>query len=298
MNSVESGENYIIDIYNKLNVNVTEPLPYGEFHLAAICIILFLTVAIAYFLRNAKPGVIRGVLIFFWLLMVGFELVSQFVRSSSLVDGTLVFKYRWHSFPFQLCATGLWVLPLAILMPEGRMRDAVMTYMGLYSLFGGFLVCITGTTVFGEHLISNVHTMVQHGSQVVVGVLMLVYNRKKLVLGNFLRATGLFLILESIAILVNAVGHHLILAYGGNPEGFNMFYISPYYNSEMPIIGYVFDRVPWGVLVFLYTVIFILISFTIYFISVLSTHAVESIKLSRAEKRARRARASEVLGSD
>lgn len=285
LNSSGAGEagNYVIDLYNKLNVVVTEPLPYESFHLVSIAIILALTVALAYFLRNAKPGVIRGVLFFFWLAMVFTEIVDQFVRSNSLVDGVLVFDYRWHSFPLQLCATGLWLLPFILLLPESRVRDGMMIYMGLYSFFGGLLVCTVPTTVFTTYLVTNIHTMVQHGSQVIVGVLMLVYNRKKLNIVNFGRATLVFLAFVAVAMLANGLMNSVLLAYG-EENNFNMFYISPYFNSGMPIIEHVFELVPWGVFVTLYIVCFIAIAFLIYFVAILSMHVADNIRYSRRQK--------------
>ncbi len=278
--SSAEGGNFIIDLYNRLNVTVTEPLPYESFHLVSIAIILALTVALSYFLRNAKPGVIRGVLFFFWLAMVFTEVVDQFVRSNTLVDGVLVFDYRWYSFPLQLCATGLWLLPFILLLPESRVRDGMMIYMGLYSFFGGLLVCVVPTTVFTTYLVTNIHTMVQHGSQVIVGVLMLVYNRKKLNIANFVRATLVFLSFAVVAMFANDLMNSVLLAYGEQND-FNMFYISPYFNSGMPVVGYVFDRVPWGVFVTLYLVGFTAIAFLIYSVAKLSMRIVGNICRAR-----------------
>lgn len=282
-NASGSSGNFIIDLYNKLNITVTEPLPYESFHLVSIAIILVLTVALSYLLRNAKPGVMRGFLFFFWLVMLLAELVDQFVRSNSLVDGILVFDYRWHSFPLQLCATGLWLIPVILLLPESRARDGMMIYMGLYSFFGGLLVCTVPTTVFTTYLVTNIHTMVQHGSQIIVGVVMLVYNRKKLNIANFARATLVFLFFATLAMFANDLMNTVLPAYG-ETNNFNMFYITPHFNSEMPILGYVFDRVPWGVYVTLYLLGFIFIAFLIYFVAILSIHIAESIRYARYKK--------------
>lgn len=280
----ESGGNYILDLHAALNATMPEPMPYGRFHLICFGMVILLTVLLSYFLRRANGKLMRAVLAFFWLAMVATELLEQFALSNVLKDGLLVFDYRWGTFPFQLCATGLWVLPFIILMPDGKLRDAMMLYMGLYSFFGGLLVYVVPTTVFTENVVTNVHTMVQHGSQIVVGVMLLVYNRRKLNIKNFLRATCVFLVLVAAAVIMNEVFYHVLLAYGSDSE-FNMFYISPYYNSEMPVLGVVFDLVPWEIYITLYVVGFIMISFIIYFVAILSIHVAESLHIRREARR-------------
>lgn len=282
--TAQKSGNYIIDLYNAMNIWVDKPLPYGPFHLKALVTILLLTVALSYLFRNSRARTIRLVMLFFWLVMVVSEVAEQFVRSSALVDGVLVFDYRWHTFPFQLCATGIWVLPIIIPMKDCRLRDALMMYMSLYSLFGGLLVCFVPTTVFSTALISNVHTMLQHGSQIIVGVLLMVNNRKKLDMRNFLGAVGVFLVLCSMAIAFNEVFYTVMAAYGQN-EKINMFYFSPYYNNGMPFIGKVYEMVPWEIYVSLYITVFTLIVLLIYSVAILSCHVADRIRAKLAARK-------------
>ena len=281
--AAEPVRNYIVDLYDALNVMMPEPQPYGSFHLTAISIVLVLTVLLSYLLRNASPRLMRFVIAGFWLVMIVSELLDQFVVCTTVVDGVLVFDYSWGRFPYQLCATGLWILPLIFLLPECRGRDWMMVYMGLYSFFGGLLVCVVPTTVFSELLIINLHTMIQHGSQVIFGVMMLVYNRRKLSIRSFLGASLIFLILVAIAVGANEVFYHLLRAFGDDAK-FNMFYISPYFNSGMPVFSVVFELVPWGVFLAMYIVGFALIAFLIYFIAILSIHVAEGIRYKRMSK--------------
>lgn len=279
----EPVKNFIWKLYETMNVTVTEPLPYGKFHLTALISVIVLTVLLSFLLRNAKSGTMRWVLGFFWVLMVVSEMAEKFVLGTSIEGDTLVFRYLWGSLPYQLCATGLWILPFILLLRDCKVRDYMMIYMGLYSLFGGLLVCLVPTTVFTEDLIVNVHTMIQHGSQVIVGVMLLVYNRKKLNIKNFLGSVAVFGVLVCIAIGMNEFFYQAFIAYG-NDSSFNMFYLSRHFKTDLPVFGYMHGRVPWAVYVLMYVVGFTIIAFVIYFVAVLSMHMAEERRYARAEE--------------
>lgn len=278
----EPVKNFIWKLYETMNVTMTEPLPYGKFHLTALISVIALTVLLSFLLRNSKSSTMRLALGFFWMLMIVSEMAEKFVLGTSIEGDILAFTYEWGSFPYQLCATGLWVLPFILVLHDCKVRDYMMIYMGLYSFFGGLLVCLVPTTVFTEDLIVNVHTMIQHGSQVVVGVMLLVYNRKKLNIKNFLGATAVFGVLVCLAIGMNEFFYHAFAAYG-NDASFNMFYLSRHFKTDLPVFGYMHGRVPWVLYVMMYVVGFTIISFVIYFVAVLSIHLAEERKYAKAK---------------
>ena len=149
--------NFITEAYYFLSAMIERPEMYGLFHLISLAAVAVLTVMLCVFFRDAKDKTLRLIVGFFWLAMLVTEVIG-----TSVVDGLLVFEYQWRTFPFQLCNTGLWVMPLIILMPESKFRDAVMVYMGIFSLVGGMITMVYPVTVFVETLMTNIHTMV-HG---------------------------------------------------------------------------------------------------------------------------------------
>lgn len=275
--AAEPAKNAVRGLYEVLNEQMQKPEAYGKFHIISLLIILALTIAVPYLLRNVKGSTLRWVLGFVWVLMVVTEVLEKFVLGTTVEGDILVFRYLWGSFPYQLCATGLWVLPFILIMHECKARDCMMIYMGLYSFFGGLLVCLVPVTVYSTMVIVNVHTMIQHGSQVIIGVLLLVHNRRKLNIKSFAGATAVFGVLVCLAIVMNEVFYHTMAAFG-NHDVFNMFYISRYYNSNLPVFGVIYELVPWVVFVILYVIGFVLISFAIYFVAILSIHIAEKRK--------------------
>ena len=272
---------WLIDVYKLLGTTMEQPQPYGLYHILCLSAIIALTVLLSYRFRDASPEIMRRVLLIFWVIMVSYELVEQIWASTDLVNGSLVFNYRWPLFPFQVCATGMWILPLIIHAREGRVKDAMMMYMGLYSLFGGVLVCLVPTTVFTPHVITNIHTLVQHGSQIIVGVTILVNYRKKLNFRRFLSAIPVFLVCAGIAVGLNELFYHLAMAFGGDYYEVNMFYFSHRFNNNMPIIGTLYELMPWWLFFVLYILAFVFITFIIYFIAILSIHIAVSIRERR-----------------
>ena len=236
-----------------------------------------LTLILCVFFRNARDRTMRLIVGFFWCAMLVFELLDQFVIGTSVVDGILVFNYQWRTFPFQLCNTGLWVMPLIVLMEDGKLRDGIMLYMGLYSLFGGLLTMVYPVTIFVEVLMTDIHTMVHHGSQVVVGIFLLVYNRRKINFRSFKYATAVFISLVGVAVVLNEIGYNLMNAYGLDMS-FNMFYISPHYNSGLPVFSTFYELFPWWAYLLTYICVFILLAFAIYFIAVALVYVTERRK--------------------
>ena len=272
---------WIIELHELLGTTMEQPQPYGPYHILCLCTVILLTVFTSYLMRNAGPRAMRAVLVGFWLVMVSFELVEQVWASSDLIGGVLVWNYRWVLFPFQICATGMWILPIIFHAREGKFKDALMMYMGLYSLFGGALVILVPTTIFTPHIITNIHTLVQHGSQIIVGVTILVNYRKKLNFRRFLSAIPVFLVCAAIAVGLNELLYHLGVAYGNMYYEVNMFYFSHRFNNGMPIIGTLYELLPWGLFFVLYLIVFIFITFIIYFVAILSIHIAESIRERR-----------------
>lgn len=261
--TLESGVSWVIELYNKLNITVEEPTQFGSYHITVLVAVFIATIALSYAFRNVGSSGMRLIAFAMWAIMLVGEVADKFVRCTTLVDGLLVFDYNWTKFPFQLCDTGLWLLPLIILLPKGRIRDWVVVYMGLYSFFGGFLVCLLPYTVFNTSFISNTHMMSQHGAQVVFGIAMLVNYRKKLTAGAYLGSSLVFLFVTGIAVALNEVAYHFLQAYGFTSK-FTMFFLSPYFNSGQPVMGEIFELVPWEIYLALYVVIFMLITLIIY----------------------------------
>lgn len=270
--------NYIVDLYNILSTKTELVTPYSAFHLISFALVIALSVVLCVFFRNCSDRTMRILLFVAWLAMASLEIIDQFVDGTSvLTDGTLQFDYQWYRFPFQLCSTALWIIPFIILIPEGVVRDGLIGYMTLFSFFGGLAVMFYPADVFTSHIVTNVHTMVHHGLQVVLGVFFISHERHKYCLRYFSGGVVAFLGLAGVAAILNEVVHQIFVAYG-QTDAFNMFYFSPYHECTLPLLSEIYKVVPYPVFMLIYCGGFILIAFLIYFIARFINRVVDRVR--------------------
>ncbi len=235
-----------------LQADMETPVSYGVWH---ICFLL-LTVAASAFavwrFRDASEKAMRRVLLAIWMVLVALEVYKQLVYSLSVSDQTASWSYQWYAFPFQFCSTPLYVLPFAIFPRSERVRSAVMSFLATFSLFGGLAVMAYPGDVFISMIGINIQTMVHHGSQLVLGALMVAWNRRSMGKVFFARGVTVFAILATVAMLLNVGVHVALAAAGMGDTTFNMFFISPYHPCTLPVLSAIYPLVPYPFFLGLY----------------------------------------------
>ena len=266
-----------------LQKQMQTPALYGGYHIFCLLSVIAATVLLCTFLRDAKWKTVRLILGLSLAAMVILELFKQLIYSMDVENGIVSWSYQWYAFPYQFCSTPIYVLPFALLLPEGRGRDACIAFLSSFALFGGLAVMIYPGDVFTTHTVVNIQTMVHHGLQVVLGIYLAVYARRRLGRRYYLGAVIAFLILVAVALLLNIGVHHALVAAGLSDETFNMFFISPYHSCTLPILSLVQPHLSYPVFLFLYILGFSLIAAL--------THAVVYAIASRGQKRGGHAKA-------
>ena len=217
-------------------------------------------------------------------MFVFLEAIKQFLEAFYINDlGELAFDYGWAHFPFQFCSAPLYILPLIVFLPSGRLRESVAAFYSTYVLAAGLGVCIYPGTAFESTLFINVQTMLWHGTQVILGVFNTArrfYGKDKNNTGKyFLSGMPHFAVMLTAALILNEVVHAYLIA-TGNGSKFNMFYISPYYESIFPIVPTLIESFPYFVTVIAYILVFTLFAYLVY--------QIELFFIRRIEKRAER----------
>ena len=138
-----------------------------------------------------------------------------------------------------------------------------MAYIATFSMFAGFIVMLLPTSVFTTLISINIQTMVHHGLQVVFGVYMAAYNRKHLNKRFFAWSLIVFGAFASVAWVMNIIAYHKLVVPGITGE-FNMFYISPYMNNDLPVLSTVYTLVPYPVYLIVYIFGFTLAAVLVY----------------------------------
>ena len=244
---------------------VTAPEPYSAYHIISVVIIVTVTILLCLLFRDASYKGFAAIILSFWAVMVVMEIVKQFYNSY-LPDPEPHFEYAWGSFPFQLCSTPLYTLPIVAFSAKKKnaLFDAFASYTAIFPFFGGLLVLINPSSVFNEFLYTNVQTMVHHGSQVITGVYIAVWCRKRYNIKFFAKGVYVFAAGIAIALVLNLAVHSFFKGY------FNMFYISPYFYDDVPTFGDLFKDLPYALIASGYIAAVVLAGYLIYLAEKLS----------------------------
>ena len=248
-----------------LDADMTEPQPYGIFHIVSFVLVVLLTAFLVYKFKDASDKTFRIIVFSFWVAIVLFEVYKQINFSFSYNDGDPIWDYQWYAFPYQFCSTPLYVLPFIAFLKNGKVRDACISFMTYFSLVGGIVVFAYPGDVFIETIGINIQTMFHHGMQLVFGIYFTVYNRRKVNFKYFLSAVPVFTVLTLIAMLLNIVIHAYFMA-NGIDETFNMFFISPYYECTLPVFSNFYSILPYPIFLFLYILGMAMGSSAIFFV--------------------------------
>ena len=259
-----------------LQTTAEHPTNFGAYHLCCVAAVILITTLMCIFLRKISEKSFRIIIGSLWLVMVLFEIYKQIVFS---YDANTGWDYNWSSFPYQLCSTPMYVLPILAFFKDGKIRDAAIFYIATFSFFGGLVVYIFPNDVFNTDLLGiHIQTMVHHGIQVILGVYVPVYYLKKYSWKNYLLASALFGVLLLIALALNCIVGPRV------DDAFNMFYIGPHHACHLPILSNIYPKVPFVVFFLIYGVGFCVAALVLYLIPWGIKKLVDIIKIKRTKK--------------
>lgn len=256
-----------------LQVKMPVPTPFGWFHLLMLILVIATTILFCVFFRNVDDKKFRKIILICWIIFIVFELYKEFTYAMVWnfdETGKLInVSYSWYAFPFQFCSTPFYILPFIVFLPKGKLRDAFMAYTASFVLFAGAIVMLIPGDVFVDQIGINIQTMVHHGLQVVLGVYVAVYNRKRYT-GTFKEIVkwywpGLvvFAGMAAIAIILN----ESVFASGVlQDQTFNMFFISSHFPCTLPILSLFANDIPYFAYLIIYLFGFALVAAIMFLI--------------------------------
>ena len=224
---------------------MARPTNYSLFHI--VCLII--TILITLFLIFKKPNMKKTVLIIS-IIMIIFELYKQL--SFSFDNG--VWKYQWYGFPFQFCATPMYIALIAGLTKNKKVEESCYSFLATFGLIAGVSVMLYPNTVFVKEILINIQTMEHHGFMVVMGAFILAThtvnrNYKDVIKEGF----TVFLILVGLALILDIVTYYLNI-----DGGLDMFFISPFHVSSLPVFNIIYQNVPYIIFLLIYLFAFFL----------------------------------------
>ena len=241
----------LVSIFKLLTTECETPTNYDSYHFMWVVIVLAITVLLIVFCKNLNDKTVRIVTAVLWISITVLELMKQLIFGLSLADGQFVWDYAWYSFPFQFCASPLYILPIVAFAKNGRLRDAAITFIATFSVFAGICVYVFPNDVFIDYSFINAQAMYHHGVQVFWGIYLAFRYREKMNLSNLIKGTAIFSALAAIAMIMNIIVYHYFTL-NGIDDTFNMFFISPYYDCTLPVLSLVYQAVPYPLFLCIY----------------------------------------------
>ena len=246
-----------------LDKDMAVPTLYGWFH------ILFFALSVAagvLLCKYKKPTdqFANKLVLFTALLSIVLEVYKQVNYTFSYDGPVITGDYQWYAFPFQFCSTPMYVGLLAGILRRGKIRDALVTYLATYALFGGLVVMIYPAQVFIDTIGINIQTMICHGSMLTVGIYLLGSQYIKLEHKSVLKAIPVFAVLVTMATVMNEIAAATGLL---ESETFNMFFISRHCEGTLPLYSNVQGVVPYPWCMIIYVLIFTLAAYLMLLIA-------------------------------
>lgn len=235
-----------------LQAEMKTPEAFGWFHLGC----LFLMLASIAFLHSQRENYgerqLKIVLGTYGIVAFVLELAKQIVWAFNYDAATQIvsWDYQWYAAPFQLCTTPIYVSVACLLMKECSTRKAMLSYLSFTTILGSIATIFMPDSCFVETILVNVHTTWMHYGSFVVSVYLIMSGAVELSYKNLKGAIEMFLMFVGIATALNVGVYH---SGALNGETFNMFYISPYFISSLPVFDAIQKNAPY--LVFLMTYI-------------------------------------------
>ena len=238
-------------IIKALQITMNEPKPFGLYHILAL-MITFVCVAIcASIAQQHSERQLKYVLAIYAIPTLLLEITKQIIWTVSFVNGNAVLDYQWYAFPFQLCTTPMIVCLICLFLKKCKIRDYLLSYVSFITILGSIAVMIIPSDCFVEDVIVNIHTTYLHFGSFVVSCYLLMSGEIKMTLSCFYKSVFTFCCFASIANIMNIFMYKSGII---KDETFNMFYISPYFTSNLPVFDKIQTAVPYPIFLLSYII--------------------------------------------
>lgn len=249
-----------------LQSEMNEPKMYGLYHLTWLFVALIL---IIYFIYNKKmynEKNLKRILLIYGALAFILELLKQVIWAFNFdpVTNVVTWKYSWYSAPFQLCSTPIYVSIICLFLKKGKLRDSLLSYIAFITILGSIATAVYPNDVFVRTILVDIHTMYLHIGSLVVSLYLLISGEVKINFKSYFSGYIVFLVFAFIAEILNISIYHSGILDGNT---FNMFYISPYFISSLPIFNMIQENVPFILFLLIYLFSIFLGGYILFIIS-------------------------------
>lgn len=247
------------DFIHFLQGRMEEPEVISWFHFIALIPIIALAILIPLFFRNTEEKTYKRILFIFWVVLIILEIFKQLIKSF-YYGSPSYWEYSIRDFPFSVCSMVYYFIPIILFVNKEKhpkIVDAATGYLCLICLTAGIVVCIYTKMATSTLIFINIQTFIHHGSQVVLGVFIYVWNRKNVTIKTVYRSLIAFAITAVIAIIINVAFY---------PHFINMFFINPTRITNLPVGNIVQEKAGYPVYLIAFLTVIALMTFLTYFV--------------------------------
>jgi len=270
--------NIFEQILHVLEGKMETPKVFGWFHIMCLTIVFVVIILLYRNKKNNDEKQLKRVLGTYAFIALILEILKQLIWTFNynVETGIVIWDYKWYAFPFQLCTTPIYVCIITLLLKKCKVRDYLLSYIAYITILGSVTTAITPYSCLVSDILVNIHTMWLHLGSLAVSVYLLMTEQVKIDKKNLQMAIFTFLIFVGIAETLNVVIYNSGLL---NGEVFNMFYISPYFISPLPVFGTIQSNVPYIIYLLTYISVLILGGFIVYNVSLKIKNRKNNYKL-------------------
>lgn len=275
--------NFFEKIIFLLSKTMEEPKAFGVYHLiwiGFVAIALFFLYKIKDKHNDKQLKIILGI---YGFVAIIFEILKQLIYSFeyNFATGTPVWDYQWYASPFQFCSTPMYVTIICLFLKKNKVRDALLSYIAFFTVWGSIMTILMPDSCLTTLVTGNIHTMWLHFGSFVISIYLIMSNEILIKKDNIKNGFITFTLFVLTANLLNIIVYNMNIL---NGETFNMFYISPYFISELPVFDTIQKSVPYIVFLSLYVFAITMGASLIYGISYIIKNNIVKLILSKKEK--------------
>ena len=249
-----------------LQSDMETPTRFGWFHIGWLILTFVFIIFLAIRVKKYSDKQLKLVIGTYGIIAFIFELLKQISWAFTYDAATKVvtWNYEWYAAPFQLCTTPIYVCLICLFLKKCKLRDSLLSFIAYVTILGSISTMILPDSCFVSDILVNIHTMWLHMGSFVVSVYLLMSGAVKISLDSWKKAVSVFILLVGFALGLNiGIYNSGIL----NGETFNMFYISPYFISILPVFNIIQENVPYVLFLSSYVIALSLGSLVIYLLS-------------------------------
>ena len=211
------------------------PKVFGWYHIMWLLIMVVACVVVSLFLSKKHNKEIDNKLVFY--IGAGLIILEIFKQLFKVIANGY---FNWNDVPFQFCSVPMYIAFATRFIKKEKFKETLYIFLASFGFLAGLAVMIYPGSVYNtDYIPMLIHSMIWHVSMVVMGIHLIISRGYGTKIKEIVWPTVLLIGLVTCALIINVIAQGV---YFGIPSkdyhgSFNLFYISPFENCPLPIIG-------------------------------------------------------------